>query len=247
MNDILYLYLSGLLVVFCLYMAVKIHKRNKKEKTKIISDITVSLVENEPIYETPEIEKKIIGIKEDEKISYKERRENSYADYKNLIKDKKTHTVASFLHACIDLESIPSIYDFEKKFKNYDECRKELLLIGDYEFYIKQGIALYNKLRKDGIYTTRRATIKNDAHLIIEHLNIIDRSPYIIQACNNYEAYWDSELTKYKRKSAYLNRIDYLINYTTELLQKWYIKDNLTVQQKILLLQQKYIQMRNKA
>lgn len=226
-------------------MAAKIHKRNKREKTKSISEIAVSL-ENKPIYETPEAEKKTIETKEDEKPSYKERREKSYADYKNLIKGKKTHTVASFLHACIDLESMPSIYDFEKKFENYDECRKELLLIGDYEFYIKQGIALYNKLRKDGSYTTRRATIKNDAHLIIEHLDITDRSPYIIQACNNYEAYWDSELTKYKRKSAYLNRIDYLINYTTELLQKWYIKDNQMAQQKILRLQQKYIQMRNK-
>lgn len=232
--------------MFCLYMAVKIHKRNKKEKTKIISDITVSL-ENKSIYETPEIEKETIEIKEDEKTSYKKRREKSYDNYKNLIKGKKTHTVASFLHACIDLESMPSIYDFEKKFENYDECRKELLLMGDYEFYIKQGIALYNELRKDGVYTTRRATIKNDAHLITEHLNITNRTPYIIQACNNHEAYWDNELTKYKRKSTYLNQIDYLINHTTELLQKWYVKDNRMAQQKILQLQQKYIQMRNKA
>ena len=104
----------------------------------------------------------------------------------------------------------------------------------------------FSKLRKDGVYTTRRATIKNDAHLIIEHQNIIDRSSYIIQACNNYEAYWDSELTRYKRKDAYLNRIDYLINYTTELLQKWYVRDNQMVEQKILQLRQKYIQMRNK-
>jgi len=232
--------------MLCLYMTVKIYKRNKKDKTKTISDITFSL-ENEPIHEISEMEKEIIEIKDIEETPYEERREKSYASYKNLVKGRKTHVVASFLHACIALEYMPSIYDFEKKFENYDECRKELLLIGDYEFYVKQGIALYNKLRKEGIYTTRRATIKNDAHLIIEHLNIIDRTPYIIRACNNYEAYWDNELTKYKRKSAYLNRIDYLINYTTELLQKWYIKDNQTVQQQILQLQQKYIQMRNKA
>ena len=50
-------------------MAVKIHKRNKREKTKSISEIAVSL-ENKPIYETPEAEKKTIETKEDEKPSY---------------------------------------------------------------------------------------------------------------------------------------------------------------------------------
>lgn len=245
MSDILYLWLSGVLVIFCLYMAIKIHKKNKKKKAKAFSEFTVPL-ENKPTNEIHGKEKDTIEIKEVDKTSYNERREKSYTSYGNLIKSRKTHVVASFLHACIDLEYMPSIYDFEKKFENYDECRKELLLIGDYEFYIKQGIALYNKLRKDGVYTTRRATIKNDAHLIIEHQNIIDRSSYIIQACNNYEAYWDSELTRYKRKDAYLNRIDYLINYTTELLQKWYVRDNQMVEQKILQLRQKYIQMRNK-
>lgn len=34
MSDILYLWLSGVLVIFCLYMAIKIHKKIKLKKQK---------------------------------------------------------------------------------------------------------------------------------------------------------------------------------------------------------------------
>lgn len=222
-------------------MAVKVHKQNKEKKDNI-NDFQESPTSptkelSAPIYLNKEI------VEDKQEPSYKERREKSYADYQNLIKSKKTGIVAQFLHAYIDLESTSSLYELEKKFDNYDECRRELLLIGDSEFYVKQGIALYNELRKEGVYATRRATIKNDAHLIIEHQVITDKTPYIIRACNVFEAYWDGELAKYIRKNAYLNRIEYLINYTTELSNRKYITDSQLAFQRVQQLKLKYIEM----
>lgn len=234
-----------ILFVICLYMAIKVHKRNKEKKDgagdfqeSIISpikELSMSVYQN----------KELAG---DEKNTlYRERKEKSYADYQVLTKRKKTGIVAQFLYTCIDLESAPSLYELEKKFDTYDEYRKELLLMGDSELYVKQGIVLYNKLRKEGVYTTRRATIKNDAHFIIEHPVITNKSLYIIQACDAFEAYWDSELTKYTRKNAYLNRIEYLINYAAELSKKKYIKDNPPALQRVQQLKLKYTEIRIKA
>lgn len=101
MSDILYLWLSGVLVIFCLYMAIKIHKKNKIKKAKTFSEITVSL-ENKPTNEIHGKEKDTIEIKEVDKTSHNERREKSYTSYGNLIKSRKTHVVASFcMHVLI--------------------------------------------------------------------------------------------------------------------------------------------------
>ena len=61
MSDILYLWLSGVLVIFCLYMAIKIHKKNKKKKAKAFSEFTVPL-ENKPTNEIHGKEKDTIEI-----------------------------------------------------------------------------------------------------------------------------------------------------------------------------------------
>lgn len=243
-NDMSYLEIILYLVIaaFCVYMAVKVHKRNKCAK----SDINTNEDSVQSNQDTcTESSNHTIETDKEESNTFNERREIIYSRYQDLVKQKKAHAVSSFLYACLNLEAVSNLYELEKVFRNYDDSRRELLLMGDSEFYVKAGINLYNKMRKEGIYTTRRATIKNDAHLIIEHKPISDKTPYIIQACNGFESYWDGILNTYKHQSARLNRIDYLIDCLDDFSQKSFVKDSQEATHKVLQLRQKYIDMRD--
>lgn len=156
-------------------------------------------------------------------------------------------TVQSFVHAAICMEHIENFYDFEKKIEKYNQTREELLKLPDLEISIKRGIKFYNKQRKAGIYSTRMATMNKDASIVKEHPEIINFRPYLIQAIENFEPYWDNVLAQYKLKRYYIKRINYLIDYTQELKSKWYLKDDDEILDQIIRLNDKYVDLLRKS
>lgn len=234
--DIIGLIFAALIAIFCTYMAIRVQRRNNKKKRLAVQQQEAEATATNDVPE----DNNAASEEED----YQKRRERRYAEYQEYVKNEKASIVAGFLYASIDLETITNIYEVEKKIDSYNYERNELLSMGDSDLYVKQGIAEYNRKRKEGVYETRRATIKDDAHIITEHRALTDITPYIVQGINGFERYWDRELTLYKRKSYYLKRVDYLVEHIGELLQKPYIQNNITAVNMLHDLRQKYDRLR---
>lgn len=207
----LFLSICLIVIILSVYMTIKFYKKKKAlNNNKIVST-------NNNV-----LEEKTHTISYTSANSMDDRRELLYEKFQERTKNRNYHIVACFLHAAIDLENITDFYDFEKKVEQYNVQRKELLLLTGYEFYAKQGIKLYNQLCNDGVYTTRKAK-KSDLKIINEHKPLKDLPLSMEQIYDNFEAHWNDVLKSYKSRTAYYNRLEYLITYISELERKPYL------------------------
>lgn len=125
----------------------------------------------------------------------------------------------SYLKKYLEISNFYDIRDilpvFKKEYCNYTELSKK----ENFKDALKSAITEYN--RKSGF----KVTIEMKKFLINPDFIIIDEHNLSLKAALLFKEYWDDVLLGYQRKSSYINRLNYLIDYISDMLSNPLVKE----------------------
>ncbi|MFI3333497.1 MAG: hypothetical protein SNI51_07815 [Rikenellaceae bacterium] len=147
--------------------------------------------------------------------------------------------IASYIYNMVKLDSITTFYEYEKTIETINIVKERLLRVVNLDKRVPYGIKLVLKMSKEdclmeGYNEESCLSIYNNMH------NELDTHTYITNTIVMFEKYWNGVLNGYVRHHAYVNRLEYLVDYIEDLLKKEYIKHDQPAREKLISLQSSY-------
>lgn len=212
----------------------------KENKPKDIS-ITVNVMGTEFTVNSSNIH----ASKED-LADWRARRARKYRRYNRLIRHKKIWTVLDYAKSLEAIYDSNNFYDLDKALLDYREAlarfdipdfhpsKNEILCA--FRFFDMQN---YTGKCEHRLSEKEKQNISNWSSHTLNYINILEA------VSKRFITYWDEVLGSYKRKSAYLNRLEYLINHLYQVKNRKGLSTIPRFEEYINKLQVYYIEMKS--
>jgi hypothetical protein len=131
------------------------------------------------------------------------------------------HCLIAYLRSFFEIEvfSFYDIRDLIPKLKSELLNYNKIFEREDFDIIKKKGIAYYED--------NNRCKVPDNIRLILDdpHTFKIDEHELSLRAATDFKEYWNYTLLSYKQKSAYINRIKYLIDFISQYIDKPFISN----------------------
>lgn len=157
----------------------------------------------------------------EELANYRDQKGRRYRRYARLIRHKNIWIVLSYAKCIQAIHMSDNFYDLDKALLNYqnalaridtpDFCPSENEILCAFRFCDMQNYAGKCEHR---LSDKEKQSISNWNNFTLDYTNILE------EVSKRFITYWDEALGSYRNKSAYLSRIDDIINHLNELKYK---------------------------
>lgn len=216
-------------------LSKKVHKEKElanKDTNSVMNEFSTSNLKKIIYYKTD---------KELERIIEKFGEAAEYVDAHDVDED-----IASYIAVIVGFNYIKDFHEYDKSIEDYRIIRGRLLRVENLEKRVQKGISLFIRSNKHE-YEQKYLNNAFCSSVISDMHNEINDTHYLLSILRRFAGYWNGVIGGYVRKHAYVNRLQYLIDYTESLKSKSYIKDNHAVLNEISQIQARYITLHKSA
>lgn len=231
----------AIIIICCIIIVINLTKKKQVNTKKqpsnqdIVKENISATTENDTLVftlDSEELIRKWEHLSEEDKgknrILWEQKEKRINVQERRQCNHRNTYIVFDFINSLVTLLHSEDFYVLERNFDNFENILKNniyhLTKTKEYEEYSSKAIRLYNMRLNVGLLQFELndnlvSKIKYPNNICItEVLHDIEHNVFHL-----FEAYWANVLSSYKRKNAYINRLNYLVDYIEGLKKKEYI------------------------